>query len=299
VPGKIQVADHLFSEHDPHPTVQWSVTDIMANSSNVGTIMIGQKLGKERIDKFLRAYGLGKRTGTGFPGESPGIMLDPKKWSGTSIGTIPIGQGIAVTAVQMLAAYNTVANGGVYVAPKLVKATVDATGKEQPTPASDRHRVISERTAQQVTGMLREVVRVGTGTAAAIDGYTVAGKTGTARKPLEHARGYKAGAYVSSFAGFVPAEKPALTAMVMLDEPTPIYGGLVAAPVFAQISQYGLRQFRIPPPAAALPAVVPAVSPEVARQGNGEPVTGDTGPIDPPPAAANLPAGGTTPQTTP
>jgi cell division protein FtsI (penicillin-binding protein 3) len=300
VPGKIKVADHVFTEHDPHPTVQWSVTDIMANSSNVGSIMIGQKLGKDRIDQYLRAFGLGERTGTGFPGESRGIMLDPKKWSGTSIGTIPIGQGIAVTAMQMLAAYNTVANGGEYVAPKLVKATLDATGTPQPTPPSERRRVISERTAKQVTGMLDEVVRVGTGTAAAIDGYTVAGKTGTARKPLENARGYKAGAYVSSFAGFVPAEKPALTAMVMLDEPTPIYGGLVAAPVFAEITRYGLRQFRIPPPAVAEAPVVPSVSPDVARSGNGEPVTGDTGPISPPPAAANLPAGGaTTPSTTP
>jgi cell division protein FtsI (penicillin-binding protein 3) len=111
-------------------------------------------------------------------------------------------------------------------------------------------------------------VRVGTGTRAAIDGYTVAGKTGTARKPLEGARGYKAGAYVSSFAGFVPSERPALTAIVMLDEPTPIFGGLVAAPVFAEVTRYGLRQFRIPPPppAATPPAPnVPAVAPEAAR----------------------------------
>jgi cell division protein FtsI (penicillin-binding protein 3) len=285
VPGTIKVADHVFKEHDPHPTVQWSVTDIMANSSNVGSIMIGQKLGKDGIDKYLRAYGFGERTGLAFPGESRGLMLEPKKWSGTSIGTIPIGQGIAVTAVQMLAAYNTVANGGEYVAPKLVKATLDAKGQEHPTPPSDRHRVISERTAKQVTGMLSEVVRVGTGTAAAIDGYTVAGKTGTARKPLENARGYKQGAYMSSFAGFVPAERPRLTAMVMLDEPTPIFGGLVAAPVFAEITRYGLRQFRIPPPPPQS-APVPAVSPEVARSGSGEPVTGVNGPVSTAPAAS-------------
>jgi cell division protein FtsI/penicillin-binding protein 2 len=174
--------------------------------------------------------------------------------------------------MQMLAAYNTVANGGEYVAPKLVKSTLDVHGAPRATPPSDRRRVISERTADQVTGMLAEVVRVGTGTNAAIDGYTVAGKTGTARKPLENARGYKAGAYVSSFAGFVPAENPSLTAIVMLDEPTPIFGGLVAAPVFAEVMRYGLRQFRIPPPPAALPAVVPEVSVDVAKQGSGEPV---------------------------
>jgi len=272
LPYKLRVADYDFKEYKPRPTVEWSVTDIMANSSNVGSIMIGQELGKERLDRYLRAFGFGARTGLGFPGESGGIMLDPRKWSGTSLPTIALGQGIAVSAMQMLAAYNTVATGGEYVAPKLVKATVDSKGQSHPTPPSERRRVISATTAKQVTGMLAEVVRVGTGTNAAIDGYTVAGKTGTARKPLEGARGYKAGAYISSFAGFVPAEKPALTSIVMLDEPTPIFGGLVAAPVFAEISRYGLRQFRIPPPQVELPDVVPEVSADVIKAGSTEPV---------------------------
>ncbi|HVF32171.1 MAG TPA: penicillin-binding protein 2 [Acidimicrobiales bacterium] len=289
VAGTIKVADHVFKEHDPHPTQDWSVTDIMANSSNVGSILIGQQLGKERLDEYLRAFGFGAKTGMGFPGESRGIMLDPSEWSGTSLPTIAIGQGIAVSAMQMLAAYNTVANGGEYVAPKLVKATVDARGESHPTPPSARRRVISPRTAKQVTGMLAEVVRVGTGTNAAIDGYTVAGKTGTARKPLENARGYKGGAYISSFAGFVPAEKPALTSIVMLDEPTPIFGGLVAAPVFAEINRYGLRQFRIPPPLVDLPAVVPEVSVDVIKEGSSEPV-GVAPPVAPPTTVAgNVP----------
>jgi cell division protein FtsI (penicillin-binding protein 3) len=298
VPGTIKVADHVFKEHDPHPTQQWSVTDIMANSSNVGSIMIGQQLGKDRIDRYLRSFGFGERTGLGFPGESRGIMLDPKKWSGTSLPTVAIGQGIAVSAMQMLAAYNTVANGGEYVSPKLVKATVNAKGDAVPTPPSEHRRVISALTAKQLTGMLAEVVRVGTGTNAAIDGYTVAGKTGTARKPLEGARGYQAGAYVSSFAGFVPAEKPALTAMVMLDEPTPIYGGLVAAPVFAQVLRYGLRQFRIPPPAQPLAPVVPEVSADVAKEGSGEPV-GVAPPSQPPTPGTPPPSPGTPPSQPP
>ncbi len=296
VPGSIQVADYLFKEYKPHPTEQWSITDIMANSSNVGSIMIGQQLGKARLDAYLRAFGFGERTGLGFPGESRGIMLDPAKWSGTSLPTIAIGQGIAVSAMQMLAAYNTVANGGEYVAPKLVKATLDADGNARPTPPSLRRRVISERSAAEVTGMLAEVVRVGTGTNAAIDGYTVAGKTGTARKPLEGARGYKAGAYISTFAGFVPAEKPAFTAIVMLDEPTPIFGGLVAAPVFAEITRYGLRQFRIPPPPIALPAIVPELSVEVAKEGSGEPV-GVAPPVAPPTTIPAPPAGPASPGT--
>lgn len=280
VPGTIKVADHVFKEHDPHPTAQWSITDIMAKSSNVGSIMIGQKLGKQRIDAYLRDFGFGQRSGLRFPGESRGLMLDPDKWSGTSIGTISIGQGIAVTAMQTLAAYNTVANDGEYVAPKLVKARVDPQGRSKPTPPSVRRRVVAPDTAARVTAMMSEAVRTGTGINAAIDGYTVAGKTGTARKPLDGARGYKPGAYVSSFAGYVPAERPALTAMVMLDEPTPIYGGLVAAPVFAEVVRYGLRQFRIPPP----PASVPTVS---------------VPPVSAPADAANLPSDGAVPAPNP
>lgn len=262
VPSTIKVADKVFGEHSPRPLVRWSITDIMANSSNVGSIMIGQRVGKDRIDSYLRDYGFGAKTGLGFPGESRGILLDPKKWSGTSIGTVPIGQGVAVTSMQMAAAYNAVANGGTWVAPKLVRATVDNDGRRRPTPAAETRRVVSVRTAQQVTAMLSEVVRVGTGTQAAVDGYTVAGKTGTARKPIEGARGYQAGAYVATFAGFVPAERPEFTIIVVLDEPTPIYGGLVSAPVFAQIARYALRQYQVPPPP---PDARPTAAAEVPR----------------------------------
>ena len=301
VPTSIKVSDHLFKEHDPHPLKRWSITEIMANSSNVGSIMVGQKLGKERIDRYLRSYGFGKKTGLAFPGESAGILPDPDEWSGTSIGTVPIGQGVAVTAMQMLAAYNTVANGGEYVAPRLVKATLGADGRPRPTPEPSRRRVISARTSQQVTAMLAEVVRVGTGKLAAVDGYTVAGKTGTARKPLENARGYREGAYVSSFAGFVPAERPELSAIVILDEPTPIFGGLVAAPVFGSVARYGLRQFRVPPPPPAVPpaaaAGVPEASPEEA-QGVGE-VGGRQMPVDLPDDPPGPSRGGPGPATLP
>lgn len=291
VPGTIKVADHVFSEHEPHPLARWSITDIMANSSNVGSIMIGQQVGKDRIDRYLRAYGFGRKTGLDFPGETRGILLDPAKWSGTSIGTVPIGQGLAVTSMQMLGAYNAVANGGTWVAPKLVKATVDSDGRRHPTPPSARRPVVSTRTAQQVTAMLSEVVRVGTGALAAVDGYTVAGKTGTARKPMEGRRGYQAGAYVASFAGFVPAERPELTVIVVLDEPTPIYGGLVSAPVFAQVARYALRQFSVPPPpadvrpavAAEVPKVAPEIAGEAAEDGAAIPVATTTLPASRPP----------------
>ncbi|MBW3536363.1 MAG: penicillin-binding protein 2 [Actinobacteria bacterium] len=251
VPDRLLVADHVFSDHDPHPTTNWSVTEIMAQSSNIGAIKLGQQLGKERLDSYLRQFGFGAPTGLDFPGESAGLLLEPDNYSGTSLATISLGQGIAVTAMQMLTAYNTVANGGEYVAPKLVRATVEPDGAINPTPDSARRRVVSPRVAEQVSAMLVEVVQRGTGELAAVEGYTVAGKTGTARKPRDGARGYEAGAYVASFAGFVPAESPGLTAIVLLDEPKPIYGGVVAAPVFAEVVRYALRLFRIPPPATA------------------------------------------------
>lgn len=248
VPDHLKVADGDFSDHDPHPTEAFSVTQIVANSSNIGSIMIGQKLGKTRIDRYLRAFGLGSRSGLQFPGETAGLMLDPADWSGTSIATVPIGQGVAVTALQMLGAVNTVANGGVRVSPKLVRAVADGRGRMHEGPTSERHQVVSPATAQEMTGMLTEVVRSGTAKAAAVEGYNVAGKTGTARKPLDGARGYKEGAYMATFAGFVPAEAPRLSAIVILDEPVPIYGGIVSAPVFADIARSGLRLFKIPPP---------------------------------------------------
>jgi len=251
VPDHLQVSTHRFSDHDPHPVTRWNVRDIVTTSSNIGTIMVAQQLGKDKIDEYLRKFGLGQATGLGFPNESKGIMKSGR-WNGTDIGSIPIGQGIAVNALQMLDVYNTIANDGVFVAPRLVRSTVDADGKEHPVGAAAGRRVVSARTAEQLTGMLANVVAVGTGVNAAIPGYTVAGKTGTARKPSLTTRGYVSGAYIATFAGFVPAESPRLSAIVVLDEPHPYYASLSSAPVFSRITKYALRQFRVPPPAAAI-----------------------------------------------
>jgi cell division protein FtsI (penicillin-binding protein 3) len=262
VPDHLKVADGMFSDHDPHPTETMSLTDILANSSNIGTIMLGQKLGAEKIDEYQRRFGFGTKTALDFPNESAGLMLDLDKWSGTSIGTIPIGQGVAVTAMQMLQAYNVIANGGMYVDPKLVLATVGKDGTRHETPPSDSHRVVSEKTAAQVRDMMEQVVMAGTGTEAAIDGYTVAGKTGTARKP-QPSGGYQDGAghyhYEATFAGFVPAEDPQLSAIVVLEEPTAsIYASGTSAPVFSRLASYALRRFHIPPPGITLAPTVPA-----------------------------------------
>jgi cell division protein FtsI (penicillin-binding protein 3) len=253
VPDHLQVSIHRFSDHDPHPVTPWSVSDIVTTSSNIGTIMVAQALGADRVDSYLQRFGLGQPTGLDFPQESNGIMLGLDEWTGTSIGSIPIGQGIAVNALQMLGVYNTIANGGVYAPPHLLRATVDADGKEHPVDLGAGRQVVSERTADQVTAMLANVVANGTGVNAAIPGYTVAGKTGTARKPSTTHRGYVEGAYIATFAGFVPAEDPQLSAIVVLDEPHPYYASLSSAPVFAKIAQYALRQFRVPPPPAAIP----------------------------------------------
>ncbi|HZQ80153.1 MAG TPA: penicillin-binding protein 2 [Acidimicrobiia bacterium] len=254
VPDKLPMADAVFEDHEPHPPVNWSVTDILVNSSNVGTIMIGEKLGKTRIDHYLRAYGFGKKTNVGFPGEPAGLLLDPDHWYVTSMGTVPIGNGLSVSPLQMLQVYVTLANGGMYKPPTLVEATIDSDGVRHPVQTDAPHRVVSEGTAGKLVTMLAQNVMTGTGTNAVVPGYNAAGKTGTARKPLEGGRGYS-GQYMASFAGFVPAQDPHLAAVIVLDEPTPIYGGQVAAPVFARIMQYALRLERIPPPANPVPGL--------------------------------------------
>jgi cell division protein FtsI (penicillin-binding protein 3) len=261
VPDTLQIAGTAFSDHEPHPLEPLSVTDILTQSSNIGTIMLAQQLGHERVADYLARFGLGKPTGLGFPRETAGIMR--QHWDGTDIGSIPIGQGVAVNALQMLQVYNTIANGGVWVKPHLVKGTVGANGKQHDIAAADTRRVVSTETASKLTAMLANVVSNGTGVNAKIDGYTVAGKTGTARKNDLANAGYEKGAYYATFAGFVPAESPRLSALVVLDEPRPTYyAGVVAAPVFAKISQYALRLLRIPPPAqAGALAAVPASEP--------------------------------------
>jgi cell division protein FtsI (penicillin-binding protein 3) len=262
VPDHLKVADGMFTDHDPHPTETMSLTDILANSSNIGTIMLGQKLGAERIDSYQRKFGFGQRTSLDFPNESAGLMLPLKNWSGTSIATIPIGQGVAVTALQMVQAFNVIANGGMYVDPKLVLATIGKDGTRHPTPASASHRVVSTQTAAQVRDMMEQVVISGTGKEAAIDGYTVAGKTGTARKPQPSGGYYDAAGHIqyeATFAGFVPAEDPQLSVIVVLDEPSAtIYASGATAPVFSQIAAYALRRFHVPPPGYTLAPTVPA-----------------------------------------
>ena len=254
VPSSLPMGKYTFHDAEQHGTVAMTATQILAQSSNIGTIEVARGLGESRLLNQIANLGFGKPTGLGIPGESQGLVPGAAQWTGTSIGSTPIGQDDAVTAQQVLDAYNAVADGGVFVSPRLVRATVDAKGGVTATAPSPSHRVIDPTTDSELTTMLEQVVASGTGTSAAIDGYTVAGKTGTAQVPSPDHLGYIPGAYIGTFAGFAPAQHPILSAIVVLDRPTPIYGGAVAAPVFSTIMAYALHHFGIPTTATATTA---------------------------------------------
>ena len=240
----IQVADRVIHEAHSRGTERMSVSQIVERSSNIGTVTIAQRLGEGRLGWWIDRFGFGHRSGIDFPGESAGFALPLDRWSGSTIGTVPIGQGIAVTPLQMARAYAAIANGGRLVEPHLVERVggrIVERGRGR--------RVVSRRVSEQMLSMLRGVVLEGTGTEAAIPGYTVAGKTGTAAKVDDSGR-YSTSRYVASFVGLVPATKPSLVIMAMVDEPHgAIWGGVVAAPAFQQIARFCLQHLEVPPDA--------------------------------------------------
>ncbi len=240
----IKVSDRVIREAHSRGTERMTVRRIVEDSSNIGTVTIAQRLGEGRLASWIDRFGFGRPTGIDFPGESPGVALPLDQWSGSTIGTVPIGQGIAVTPLQMARAYGAMANGGVLVRPHLIER-IDG----QPIALTKGRRVVSRAVSQQMLSMLRGVVLEGTGTEAAIPGYTVAGKTGTAAKIDPNGR-YSTSRYVASFVGLVPATKPRLVIMVMVDEPRGnIYGGVVAAPAFKEIARFNLQHLEVPPDA--------------------------------------------------
>jgi cell division protein FtsI (penicillin-binding protein 3) len=251
VPDQISLDGSTFHDAEPHPTEKLTATQILAQSSNIGTSEIAQGLGEERLLAQVKNLGFGKSTGLDFPGESPGLTATAAQWEPTDYVSLPIGQVDAVSALQVLDAYNAVANGGTFVQPKLVQATVDQSGGVTATAASPTHRVFSPSVDSELTTMLEQVVSDGTGTSAVIPGYTVAGKTGTAQIPTTGKDAYTVGAYMASFVGFAPAVNPTFSMIVVLDRPTPIFGGTVAAPVFSQIMGYALHRYDIPTTAGA------------------------------------------------
>ena len=246
VPDTYRIADKTFSDFESHKTWRITYAEALARSSNVGTIQVALRVGKSRLHTMLRRFGLGVKTGIGFPGESPGILLNADDWYSTSIGTIPIGQGIAVTPLQVAQVYATLANDGVLVPPRLVKATVDKEGETVERPAREPRRVVSAYTAAQIRAMLVGVVEEGTGRTARIPGYLIGGKTGTARKPLPDRRGYSRDV-VTTFVGMVPADAPRFVVAVVLDAPDTHLSSVTAAPVFAEISRFVIARLKVPP----------------------------------------------------
>ena len=242
LPYEIQVADRPVHDAESRSTETMDVSEMLARSSNVGTVMLAQLLGRERLADWIARFGFGKSTGIDFPGESPGIVLPLERWSGSTIGNVPIGQGIAVTPAQMAAAYGAIANGGLWVQPHLVERV-----RGRPAPRIARRRILAKGVDAALLEMLRQAVLDGTGTAAALPGYQVAGKTGTAQKP-DPEGGYSDTKYVASFVGIVPASAPRLVILVSIDEPQgAIFGGAVAAPAFRDIARFTLQYLEVPP----------------------------------------------------
>jgi len=241
LPYSIRVADRVVHDAEVRPTETLTVAQILQRSSNVGAVTIAQMLGKDKLLYWINRFGFGRPTGIDFPGESAGLL--PAYWSGSTIGNVPIGQGISVTAIQLATVYAAIANGGVWTQPHLV----DHLQGEKPVAVKTR-RILSPRVDRELLGMLKGVVSdAGTAAAAAIPGYSVAGKTGTAQKPSPRG-GYAPGKYVATFVGMVPASNPKLVILVTLDEPTrAIFGGVVAAPAFAQIAAFDLQYLEVPP----------------------------------------------------
>jgi len=238
VPDSIAVADRMIHDSKPHETKTLTTGDILVQSSNVGTTQIAQRLGGERLYEYIKRFGFGEQTGVDLWGEDPGDVPSYEEWSGSSIGNIPIGQGLTVTPLQLAAGYAAIANGGLEVTPYV---------EEDAAPSDPGHRVISEGTSSIVRGMLRGVVENGSGERARVPGYTVAGKTGTAEK-VDPETGLYGGGYVTSFMGFAPAEDPEYLALIVLDDPqTTYWGELTSAPAFAEVMDFTLKYFNVPP----------------------------------------------------
>ncbi|TDC69095.1 peptidoglycan glycosyltransferase [Actinomadura sp. GC306] len=258
VPDKIKKYDVEFRDSHPHPTQRLTFAGVLATSSNVGTIMASDTIGQQQLYQTLRDFGFGAKTGLPLPGETPGLLKPPGQWSGTDRYPIAFGQTVSVNAVQMASVYATIANGGVRVAPTLIAGTVGEDDAFTPSPAPERRRVVSERTARQISDMLEGVTTdEGTAPKAQIKGYRVAGKTGTAEVVNPRCGCYKGGGYTASFAGFAPADDPQLVVQVVLQNPKrgSHYGGDAAAPVFKDVMSFALRSEKIPPTGSRPPII--------------------------------------------
>ncbi|TDC92007.1 penicillin-binding protein 2 [Nonomuraea deserti] len=255
VPDRIRCADQVLRDAHAHKTESMTFRQAMAQSSNVATIMAARKVGSEGLYRMLKAFGFGTRPGGGVPGAEAGLLPDYKKWSGSQSCTVAYGQGVSVTALQMASVYQTIANGGVKIDPQIVAGTTDPSGRFVPAPAGKQTRVVSQTTAKEITAMLEGAVgEEGTGQLAAIPGYRVAGKTGTANRYDAELGRYDG--YTASFVGFSPADHPRLVVLSVLQNPkNGHFGGQLAAPVFKDVMTFAIKSRKIPPTGSAAPPV--------------------------------------------
>ena len=247
VPYKIKRAGEFFHDHERHPDKQLTTTGILAESSNTGTILIGEKLSNDLLHEYLTKFGIGVKTGSGLPGESAGILRPVSNWSGTTAPTVAFGQGYSVTAMQATSVFATIANNGVRVSPTVIAGTSDASGHFTPAANRTTTRVISEDTAVKLRTMMESVVGVnGTAPSAAIPGYRVAGKTGTAERYDSRTGRYSG--YTASFIGFAPADAPRYVMSVTIQDPkNGHYGGALGGPVFKKVMTFVLQSKHVAP----------------------------------------------------
>ncbi|GAA2782262.1 penicillin-binding protein 2 [Saccharopolyspora taberi] len=248
VPGSVKVADSTVRDAWPHGTLPLTFTGVLGKSSNVGTLMVADRLGEERFNDLVHRFGLGSTTGIELPGESAGVVPPRSSWSGTTFANLPIGQGLSMTVLQMAGMYQAIANDGVRVPPRVISAEIRPDGTRVPRPAPEPVRVVSPETAHTVRDMLRSVVQdaphqQGTAPSAAVEGYQVSGKTGTAQK-IDPACGcYSQSQHMITFAGILPADNPRFVVGLMLDEPV---RNKTAAPLFHDIASFMTQRYQIP-----------------------------------------------------
>lgn len=260
VPGTLQRADRVFHDDVDHDTWYLTLAGVLAKSSNIGTIEAAEHLGKDQqqsnqiLGGYLQKFGIGQPSGLGFPGETRGILANPVDWKGSQQYTIPFGQGLSVNALQATSVFSTIANGGVRVAPSLVAGVTGPDGRYTPAAAPAQNRVVKPETAKTVSEMLESVVtdEQGTGNAAQIPGYRVAGKTGTANRVDPKTGKYNG--YTASFIGFAPADAPRVTVSCVIQNPVNgHFGGQLCGPVFKQVMEFTLKTLQVPPSGSAAP----------------------------------------------
>lgn len=239
----IRVGNKTVKEAHRSTAKTFTFSEIIQESSNIGAITVGLKMGKEKLYNWIERFGLTKRTGIDLPAEGSGFLPSTKNWSKTTIGNVPIGQGVTVTPLQLLRSLATIVNGGYSVEPKII---LDS-GKGKINTSRKREKIISSETSVEMRKILHMVVEKGTADLAKIPGYAVGGKTGTAQKPKTNGRGYESGKYIASFVGFFPVDKPKIAMIVVLDNPKPIWGGVVAAPTFSEVGKFIISRQRISP----------------------------------------------------